>query len=226
MGRTIRSRSRWFALATFGFGSIALGAAAIACSGDDSTAGPGNADASDVTVADNAVDNTVPSQDVAQPDVNRPDTNPPNTCQGATDAASLDDATVQEGMGLVLAFGCAKCHQKEPTDAGLFLNGRTTSISDAGNYYPKNLTPDPDAGIGCWTDPQIAYAILNAVDDQDAALCVMPKFKNRGMDASAAGSITTFLRSLNPDPQQIPESDKVCPPPPDAGVSDADAGDG
>jgi hypothetical protein len=218
------------------FASIALGAlgaayAALvvsACSGDDTT--PPNATADSSVPADATIDNTQPSQDTGaggdtstQDTGKGGDTGTTNKCLGAIDAASLDDAMVAEGMQAVLAFRCYGCHQSTPVDAGITLSGNNNSIKDGGAVYPPNLTPDPDSGLGCWTLDQIGYTILNAIDDQDASLCVMPKFATKGMDASTAQAVAEFLKSLPAVQNQVPQT--TCPPVPEGGTDAGDAGD-
>ena len=128
-------------------------------------------------------------------------------------------------MQLVLQYRCNGCHQTNALDAGgLILSGHNTSISDAGAFYPPNLTPDPATGLGCWTNQQIATALLDGYDNQDAALCIMPKFRGKfveaGVDVDAAATdIVEFLRSLNAVSNQVP--DTTCP----AASSPSDAGD-
>jgi hypothetical protein len=134
-------------------------------------------------------------------------------CLGAD--ASYDPNLADAGMQLVLGYGCAKCHQSAPADAGLTLEGQTSSIKAGQMIYPKNLTPDRTTGLGCWTEDQMVNAILNAIDDQNEMLCVMPQFATRGMDAGSAHAIANFLRSLPPIAHDIPES--VCPGPSDGG---------
>jgi len=208
------------------YGSIVI----AACSDDDTVAGnnPSTEGPADGTL-DASGDNAHPSIDTGTPDTNQKDTSidtnkPLGDCVGAIDAASLDDAEVQQGLATVLAFKCYNCHQSTPLDAGLVLSGRNTSLVPDGAVYPPNLTPDPDSGLGCWTLDQIQYTILNAIDDQDASLCVMPKFSTRGMDASAAQAVANYLKSLPAVQNQVPET--TCPTsPPDSGSGDAsDAG--
>jgi hypothetical protein len=127
-------------------------------------------------------------------------------------------------MQLVLQYHCYGCHQANALDAGgLVLSGHDTSINDAATY-PPNLTSDPATGLGCWTNQQIATALLDGFDNQDAALCVMPQFRGKFIEAgvdvdAAATNIVEFLRSLHPVVNQVP--DTVCPSPP----SPSDAGD-
>jgi hypothetical protein len=201
--------------------ALAASAAIAACSNDDTTDSTTTTDAggdhslpffdsssgNDSAVADAA--NAADAADAADAEL----------CLGATDAAGLDDATVQTGLSLVMQYGCANCHQKVPAaEAGILLNGGRPFL-DA-SVFSKNLTPDPENGLGCWTNDQIVNAVLNAIDDDGKPLCVMPMFATKGMDGGAALAIATFLRTLKAAPSLIPES--MCPVIPDAG-GDADA---
>jgi hypothetical protein len=145
-------------------------------------------------------------------------------CVGGGDAARDGLA----GMALVAQLGCARCHQDEPVDAGLILSGKmTTSVPDAG-VFPKNLTPDPATGLGCWTDDQIINAFMNGIDDQGQTLCSrMPLYRTR-VDGGMPQQIVDFLRSIPAVNKAIPDT-TVCPPLPEAGppdVADGGATDG
>jgi len=142
-------------------------------------------------------------------------------CVGGGDAAR-DGAL---GMLAVQALNCANCHQDEPVDAGLILSGRTTTTVPEAGVFPKNLTPDPMTGLGCWTDDQIITAFMTGVGEQGQTICDrMPRFGAR-IDAGVAQEIANFLRTLPAVSKAIPET-LVCPPRPeprpDAGT-DADA---
>ena len=83
----------------------------------------------------------------------------------AASAVAMPRVTVVLGRAIVAAFRCANCHQDEPVDAGIILSGRVTLAGDSG-LHPKNLTPDPATGLGCWTDDQIMNAFMNGIDEQ------------------------------------------------------------
>jgi hypothetical protein len=132
---------------------------------------------------------------------------PDGSCVGGGDAAR--DGAV--GRAVVEALRCANCHQDEPVDAGLILSGRVTRAGDSG-VYPKNLTPDPATGLGCWTDEQIINAVMNGLDERGQTLCTrMPRFGST-IDAGAAQEIVNFLRSIPAVRKEVPET-TFCPPP-------------
>lgn len=118
------------------------------------------------------------------------------------------------GKFYVTARGCPTCHQSMDAADGT-LSG-TTSPRMGTMAYPANLTPDPDTGIGSWTDDVLVRAMRTGVDDQGDPLCPpMPHFDGTGGDGRAmnddeATSIVAYLRSLPPVHHEIPGSS--CPP--------------
>jgi hypothetical protein len=232
-------------LMALGLMGLTCGALAVPACGDDTTdnAGP-DSGTHDATARDSALADTTSPQDANAVDSNQPETGSDDgglpegqaeaSNDGSADASdggacalfdgSLDDAAVAAGQALILStYHCYGCHQPKPFDGGLTLSGNDKSLlGDAGAVFAPNLTPDPQTGLGCWTDQQIETAILTAVDDQGAALCVMPKWGQNGMTAAEAVQITQFLRSLPAAAHQVPDS--VCPAVPDGGVDAGDAG--
>jgi len=127
---------------------------------------------------------------------------------------------IGKGQEAVSSRGCPTCHQSDDGS----LSGQTVPQphSDA---YPANLTPDPDTGMGGWTDDLIVRAILQGTDDEDSPLCPpMPHFGTEGMSESEARNIVAYLRSLPPVAHTVPESS--CPPLKTAGAPEGDAGGG
>jgi hypothetical protein len=209
----------------------------------------------------NSSDNGSGVPDAATPDSSAPDSTavdashdaaadardaaPADASDAATctlfDAGELDPNLVDAGRQLAAAK-CAHCHQPEPADSGLFLTGRTLDsgllVDDGGLFvYPPDLTSDPGA-LGCWTNDQIANAILHGIDNQDAALCVtMPHWAaifgaDGGDSDAAAAELVAALRSLTPAPNPTPH-DLLCAEapdgaplyPPDAATVDSSAAD-
>jgi len=149
---------------------------------------------------------------------------PDGSCVGGGDAAR--DGVL--GRAIVEAFRCANCHQDEPVEAGIILSGRVTLAGDSG-LHPKNLTPDPATGLGCWTDDQIMNAFMNGINEQGQMLCArMPRFGAR-LDAGTAQEIVNFLRSIPAVRKEVPETTNCPPvptpePQPEGGIDAGDAG--
>jgi hypothetical protein len=131
-----------------------------------------------------------------------------------------DEASIEAGFGFVDALHCQSCH-------GGNLRGNTEGFQQpyGGNAYPANLTPDPATGLGCWSNAQIARAILDGVDKDGNSLCApMPRFSDAGLDGSSALLVVAYLRSVSPVVHQVPPTG-TCSVPPDAG-DPGDASDG
>ena len=67
-------------------------------------------------------------------------------------------------------------------------------------YLPAaNITPDPDTGLGRWTDGEILRAMREGVDRNGNALFpIMPYVHLRAMSDEDAKSIVVYLRTLEP----------------------------
>ena len=110
----------------------------------------------------------------------------------AQDAADL----LERGRYVfALAGGCG-CHTAEggPVNAG----GRPLS-TPYGTFYGTNITPDPDHGIGAWSDQQIIDSIrLGVRPDGSVMSPVMPYPALSGMSDADVGALVAYLRSLTP----------------------------
>jgi len=131
---------------------------------------------------------------------------------GPPSSSSSDPADA--GKTVADSLACASCH-------GADLAGSDTPIGAGGALaYPPNLTPDPDTGLGSWSDDDVARAITTGVDDEGATLCnAMPRFGSIGADDLA--SLVAYLRSLPAVAHDVPESECVEADLDDAGRDDA-----
>jgi mono/diheme cytochrome c family protein len=78
---------------------------------------------------------------------------------GAIPAEAEEDA-VTRGEYLVRAGGCFSCHT---VAGGEKLAGGRALASPFGTFYSPNITPDPETGIGRWTDAQFLRALREGV---------------------------------------------------------------
>jgi len=115
------------------------------------------------------------------------------------------------GRGAVvfaLAGGCG-CHTPEggPVGAG----GRALP-TPFGTFYGTNITPDPDTGIGDWSDAEIAAAIRDGyVRDKGVEAPVMPYALYTGMAERDLEDLIAYLRSLPPVSRENKEPDVRLP---------------
>jgi mono/diheme cytochrome c family protein len=88
---------------------------------------------------------------------------------------------------------CNYCHLDPNTNR---LTGRRMDeIAQFGTIYSKNITQDPDNGIGKWTDGEIAYLLRTGVKPDGTFLPIMAKLSK--MSDEDLQSIIAFLRSEN-----------------------------
>lgn len=90
---------------------------------------------------------------------------------------------------------CRSCHFDGNT--GKFTGRLLDEAPQFGAIYSRNITRDPDHGIGKWTDGQLAYLFRTGVKPDDSYLPpYMPKLVN--LSDEDLQSIIAFLRSDHP----------------------------
>jgi mono/diheme cytochrome c family protein len=70
--------------------------------------------------------------------------------------ASAEEDAAASGEYLVRAGGCFSCHT---APGGEPLAGGRALATPFGTFYSPNITPDPETGIGRWTDAQFLRAL-------------------------------------------------------------------
>lgn len=78
----------------------------------------------------------------------------------AADAA--DQAVIARGAVLFAAAGCANCHTDRP-HKGPRLGGGRALVTAFGTFYTPNISPDPQFGIGRWSDTDFLNALHQGV---------------------------------------------------------------
>jgi mono/diheme cytochrome c family protein len=109
--------------------------------------------------------------------------------------------------------GCTDCHT--PSEDG--LNGPETVPAKKGSgqifripgfpgtLVAPNITPDPETGVGTWTDDQLARAIREGIShDGHTLFPMMPYSHFRRMSDEDLASVVVYLRSLPPLRSMLP----------------------
>lgn len=121
---------------------------------------------------------------------------------GAAPTGPASPATGQTAVG---TRKCTDCHGANMAGSAAKLGGQPAGI----DLYAPNLTPDPETGIGSWTDSQLRYAIREGIDKDGLKLC--PQMQHYlTMPEDEVAAIISYLRSLPPVKNAVRES--VCPP--------------
>jgi mono/diheme cytochrome c family protein len=115
--------------------------------------------------------------------------------------ANAADGDAKRGQYLAQAGGCIGCHTEEKKDAMPFAGGRALK-TPFGTFYGPNITPDPEAGIGKWTQADFVRAMRHGERPDGAnyfPAFPYPSF-TRISDADLS-DLWSYLRGLAPSRQ-------------------------
>ena len=142
-------------------------------------------------------------------------------------AAAAAQTPLERGTYLVNSISaCANCHtMKGPPGAGMDYAGGFVIGDNQGPFraVASNITPDPETGIGRWTDEQIVAAVRNG-RRPDGTVVGPPmaiELYNKMSDEDVR-AIVAYLRTLKPIRNQVAKSAYRIPlgvPPPARNVS-------
>jgi mono/diheme cytochrome c family protein len=121
-------------------------------------------------------------------------------------------ADVENGKTAFNAGGCAECHatpnQKERTRLG----GGLALKSDFGTFYVPNISPDPNDGIGKWTEADFVTAVMRGTAPNGAHLYPAfpyPSYAHARLDD--VRDLFAFMKTLPPVAGQAPPNDMPFP---------------
>jgi mono/diheme cytochrome c family protein len=107
---------------------------------------------------------------------------------------AADEDAVARGEYLVRAGGCFSCHTVAGEEK---LAGGRALATPFGTFYSPNITPDPETGIGRWTDAQFLRALREGVRPDGANYFpVFPYPSFTGITDDDALAIKAYLFSL------------------------------
>jgi mono/diheme cytochrome c family protein len=90
---------------------------------------------------------------------------------------------------------------------GAELSGRHWGVDGMAFLTAQNLTPDPETGIGQFTDDELARAIREGIGRDGRALFpIMPYVSMHAMPDEDLASVVVYLRSLKPIRNPLPAS--------------------
>jgi mono/diheme cytochrome c family protein len=152
----------------------------------------------------------------------------PQSASNDTAAPAVDP--VERGRYLTTIMSCVDCHTP-----GYFYGAADTSRWMAGSeipwggpwgvVYSANLTPDPETGLGQWTDDQLVTAIRTGARPDGRQLApIMPWPNFSTLEEADVRAIVAYLRSLpavvHAEPAPVPpgmfKGAVFGPPPPSA----------
>jgi mono/diheme cytochrome c family protein len=122
--------------------------------------------------------------------------------------AARTPEALERGRYLVTALGCGNCHSPIdetrpgdfPVESRLFA-GRVfaASMGLPGTVVAPNISPDPESGLGQWTDGEIARAIREGVSRDGRPLFPMMNYQNYAkLPDSDVMAMVAYLRTVKP----------------------------
>ena len=134
-----------------------------------------------------------------------------NAPQTGAAGGGAPQAPVERGRYLVTVGACTDCHTPGSAlgmpDMMRYLGGSDVGfeIPGLGTFYPPNLTPDPETGLGNWSEEQIVTAFTKGMRPDGRQLApVMPWMHYANFTPEDAAAIATYLKSLTPVMNKVP----------------------
>jgi mono/diheme cytochrome c family protein len=83
-----------------------------------------------------------------------------------TSSLSAHRPDLDNGKSMFYAAGCSGCHAVPNQDDRTRLGGGVALPSAFGTFYAPNISPDPNAGIGSWSEAQFVTAMVAGTSPQ------------------------------------------------------------
>jgi mono/diheme cytochrome c family protein len=134
-------------------------------------------------------------------------------------AAMAADARLERGAYLMNSVvACGNCHTPKGPDgkaiAGQELSGGFVIESPVFRTVSPNITPDPETGIGNWTDQQLVNAIRNGKRPDGTTIGPPMAIEfYREMSDTDVNAIVAYLRSVKPIVHKVEKSTYKIPLP-------------
>lgn len=129
----------------------------------------------------------------------------------ATAAPAAAETQVERGQYLAHIMDCGGCHHTgaftpQPNlETPLAGSDIGFEIPGMGVFYPPNLTPDQETGLGTWSDAEVITAFTTGVRPDGRQLSpAMPWISYAHITADDATALAAYLRSLAPVKHQVP----------------------
>lgn len=120
-------------------------------------------------------------------------------------------AIASRGRTIVMNNGCIGCHAfntpRGPDYSKYLAGGAVKIASRHGTFVSRNLTPDPETGLGRRTDDEVKRVLRSGVfpDGHIPPPTAMPWANFSNWTEEDRHAVVVYLRSLKPVPHQTPE---------------------
>jgi mono/diheme cytochrome c family protein len=120
-------------------------------------------------------------------------------------ASAQANDKLERGKYLATIMDCTGCHTRGALigkpDPAFALAGSDIGfeIPGLGYFYPPNLTPDAETGLGKWSEAEIVAAVRNGVRPDGRQLVpIMPYMSYAALSDADAQALAAYLKSLKP----------------------------
>jgi mono/diheme cytochrome c family protein len=104
---------------------------------------------------------------------------------------------IENGKTMFYAAGCASCHATPGQDDKLKLGGGVPLHSPFGTFYAPNISQDPKAGIGAWSEQDFVNAMLKGTKPGSSHYFpAFPYTSYRMMPVSDVRDLYAFMKTL------------------------------
>ena len=112
--------------------------------------------------------------------------------------AAADGDAVKRGAYLYAAADCTSCHT-DSAHKGALLAGGPPLATPFGTFYAPNITPDPDHGIGRWSEADFRRALRAGIGRNGEYLYpVFPFTSFTHLTDRDIGDLYAYLRTVKP----------------------------
>jgi mono/diheme cytochrome c family protein len=123
--------------------------------------------------------------------------------------APAPETLVERGRYLTLAGNCVSCHT---APGGKLFAGGLAFGTPFGKIFSTNISPDPQTGIGAWTDPQFRRALREGIRPDGVHLYpVFPYTAFTKITDADASALFAYLKTVPPQRFAAPPNDLSFP---------------
>jgi mono/diheme cytochrome c family protein len=127
----------------------------------------------------------------------------------ATAQSTAPSSLVETGRYLATAANCISCHTRK---GGASFAGGVAFETRFGTLYSTNITPDPNAGIGNWTQAQFMRAMREGIRaDGEHLYPAFPYTAFTKLSDPDIVAIYAYLKTVSASPYRAPENDLSFP---------------
>ncbi len=124
-------------------------------------------------------------------------------------AGDQANSLVERGRYLARAGNCVSCHTAA---GGQAFAGGLAFETPFGKLYSTNITPDPETGIGNWTEEQFARAVREGVRADGAHLYpAFPYTAYTKISDEDVSALYAYLKIVKPVNNKTPENEMGFP---------------